>query len=51
MGEDRLDDLGAQGAEYMVAGDMSCLMHLDGIRCRRQRGPKAIHLAEILASR
>jgi len=50
MGEDRLDDLGSQGAEYMVAGDMSCLMHLDGIRSRRKRGPKAIHLAEILAS-
>jgi L-lactate dehydrogenase complex protein LldE len=50
MGEDRVADLESTGAEFMVAGDMSCLMHLDGIRSRQRHGPKAIHLAEILAA-
>jgi L-lactate dehydrogenase complex protein LldE len=49
MGQDRCAQLGATGAEYMTGGDMSCLMHLDGVR-KRSGGPKAIHLAEILAS-
>ena len=49
MGEDRCDQLAAGDAEYMTGNDMSCLMHLDGIRSRRGHGPKAIHLAEILA--
>jgi L-lactate dehydrogenase complex protein LldE len=51
MGQDRCDQLAAGGAEYMTGNDMSCLMHLDGIRRRRNAGPKAIHLAEILACR
>lgn len=51
MGEDRIRDLGREGARYMVAGDMSCLMHLDGISRRQRSGVRAIHLAEILASR
>ncbi len=51
MGEDRIADLEQTGAEFMVAGDMSCLMHLDGIRKRQAHGPKAIHVAEILAAR
>jgi L-lactate dehydrogenase complex protein LldE len=51
MGEDRVKDLAATGAEYMVAGDMSCLMHLDGVSKRQRLGPRAIHLAEILAAR
>jgi L-lactate dehydrogenase complex protein LldE len=50
MGQDRCRALASTGAEYMTATDMSCLMHLDGIR-RRQGGPRAIHLAEILACR
>ncbi len=49
MGHDRCDQLSQQDAEYMTGNDQSCLMHLDGIRKRRGRGPKAIHLAEILA--
>ena len=30
--------------------DVSCLLHLDGIRRREGFGPRAIHLAEILAN-
>ena len=50
MGEDRCADLAATGAEYLTATDVSCLLHLAGIR-RRAGGLKAIHLAEILACR
>ncbi len=51
MGEDRVRQLAATGASYMVANDMSCLMHLDGIASRQRLGCRAIHIAEILAAR
>ncbi len=48
MGKDRLRDHRSGGAEVITAGDMSCLMHLEGI-ARRQRLPvRIMHLAEIL---
>jgi L-lactate dehydrogenase complex protein LldE len=49
MGHDRCNQLSQHDAEYMTGNDQSCLMHLDGIRKRRGFGPRAIHLAEILA--
>jgi L-lactate dehydrogenase complex protein LldE len=51
MGRARLADLAATGAEWVTATDVSCLLHLDGVR-RRGGGatPRAIHLAEILAA-
>ncbi len=59
MGRARLADLAATGAEWIVGTDVSCLLHLDGIRRRAAReaspGPTAIprmlHLAEVLAAR
>lgn len=48
MGTARLDALGAGGAAYVTATDVSCLLHLEGLRRRRGRGPRALHLAEIL---
>jgi L-lactate dehydrogenase complex protein LldE len=51
MGQDRMADFEKSGAEFVTGGDMSCLMHLDGVRARQGHGPKAIHLAEILACR
>jgi L-lactate dehydrogenase complex protein LldE len=51
IGRDKLADLAATGAEYVTATDTSCLLHLDGIRRRIGSGPKAIHVAEILAAR
>lgn len=51
IGRARLADLAATGAEFVTATDVSCLLHLDGIRRRLGEGPKTIHLAEILASR
>lgn len=51
MGNDRIADHQQAGAEVITAGDMSCLMHLDGL-IRRQKKPIAVmHIAEILAGR
>ena len=50
MGKDRVFDHTKQGAEYITAGDMSCLMHLEGILKRQKSDIKIIHIAEILNS-
>ncbi|SDL50250.1 L-lactate dehydrogenase complex protein LldE [Catalinimonas alkaloidigena] len=48
MGKDRLSDHLRHGAEVVTGGDMSCLMHMEGI-LRRQKSPvKVMHIAEIL---
>ncbi len=50
MGKDRVADHVQHGAEYITGGDVSCLMHLEGI-VRRQKNPvQVLHIAEILAS-
>ncbi|HKC59547.1 MAG TPA: (Fe-S)-binding protein [Myxococcales bacterium] len=49
MGRDRVQDHERAGAEVITAGDMSCLMHLQGL-IRRDRKPlRILHLAELLA--
>jgi L-lactate dehydrogenase complex protein LldE len=49
MGQDRIHDHEQNGTEILTAGDMSCLMHLDGL-IRRDRKPiRVMHIAEILA--
>jgi len=50
MGKDRLRDHVENGAEYITASDMSCLMHLDGILRRQKSKVNVIHIAEILNS-
>jgi L-lactate dehydrogenase complex protein LldE len=51
MGQDRIADHERAGAQVLTAGDMSCLMHLEGL-IRRQRKPIAVmHVAQILAGR
>lgn len=50
IGRDRLRRLAATGAEYVAATDVSCLLHLDGLRRRVGEGPRPIHLAQVLAS-
>ena len=50
MGLARLRAFADAGAEYVTSTDVSCLLHLDGIRRREGFGPRAIHLAEILAN-
>jgi len=51
MGLDRIHDHEEHGAQVITAGDMSCLMHLEGL-IRRQKKPLAVmHIAQILAGR
>lgn len=48
MGLDRIHDYLRNGTEILTSGDMSCLMHLDGL-LRRERLPlRVMHIAEIL---
>jgi len=48
MGRDRIDDHRRHGAEVITAGDMSCLMHLEGLIRREQLPLRVKHIAEIL---
>lgn len=50
MGKDRIDDHIKHGAEFITGGDMSCLMHLEGILRRRKSNVQVKHIAEILNS-
>lgn len=47
---DKLDAIGSTAAEYVTAGDASCLMHIGGGLSRTRAHAQPIHLAEILAS-
>lgn len=51
MGTDRIEDFAGCGAEYITSGDMSCLMHLEGILRRQNSAIQTIHIAEILNAR
>jgi L-lactate dehydrogenase complex protein LldE len=48
MGVDRVQDHIAAGSEMMIAGDMSCLMHMQGLIRRRDMPLKVMHIAEVL---
>ncbi|MEP7269519.1 MAG: (Fe-S)-binding protein [Saprospiraceae bacterium] len=48
MGKDKITDSIQSNASYITSGDMSCLMHLDGIIRRNNYPVKVIHMAEIL---
>lgn len=50
MGKDRIIDHVQQEAEFITGGDMSCLMHLEGILRRQKSNVKVKHIAEILNS-
>ena len=50
MGNDKARHVGETGAEILVAGDNSCLMHIGGMLSRQRSGVRVMHLAEILAS-
>ena len=49
MGDDRVNDHVSSGTEVLTAGDMSCLMHLEGIIRRRKIPMRVMHFAEIMA--
>lgn len=48
MGKDRVADHIMNGAQYITAADMSCLMHMEGILKRAKSKVRVIHIAEIL---
>ncbi len=48
MGQDRLQDFQAAGAEVVTSTDMSCLMHLEGLARRQGLPLRFMHVAEIL---
>lgn len=48
MGQDKVRDHSQAGAEYIVSGDMSCLMHQQGCAERLGLGVRFIHIAQIL---
>jgi L-lactate dehydrogenase complex protein LldE len=50
MGSDKARHVRDTGAEVLVAGDSSCLMHIGGLLQRQQAGVRTMHLAEILAA-
>lgn len=50
MVTDKAANVVASGAEYVVAGDSSCLMNIGGKLARDGASPRPIHLAQILAS-
>ena len=48
MGKDRIADHRAAGAQVITSGDMSCLMHLEGLIKRQSDPLPVLHIAEIL---
>ena len=50
MGSDKARHVQATGAEVLVAGDNSCLMHIGGLLSRQRSGVRVMHLADVLAT-
>lgn len=48
MGQDKVRDHLGAGAEYIVSGDMSCLMHQQGCADRLQLKVGFLHVAQVL---
>lgn len=51
MGRDRIADHLIAESEVIVAGDMSCLMHLDGLIRRARQPIQVMHIAQVLMGR
>jgi L-lactate dehydrogenase complex protein LldE len=48
MGKDRIQEHEQNQVEILTGGDMSCLMHLEGILKRKKSKVRVMHIAEIL---
>lgn len=48
MGRLKLDNVLAQKPDYLISGDMSCMMHLGGLAEKDGRPVKTRHIAQIL---
>ncbi|MBX9600353.1 MAG: (Fe-S)-binding protein [Bryobacteraceae bacterium] len=51
MVRSKVDSILASGADAVVSTDVSCLMHIEGAMRRGGHPMRAVHLAEVLASR
>lgn len=50
MGEQKVENALATGAEYLISTDHSCLMHLQGYINQKGYNLKTMHIADVLAS-
>ena len=50
MGEQKVENALATGADYLISTDISCLMHLQGYIKQKDYSLKTMHLADVLAS-
>jgi len=50
MGEQKVENALATGAEYLISTDASCLMHLQGYIDGKKYNLKTMHIADVLAS-
>ena len=50
MAEQKIENVEATEANFLVSTDISCLMHLDGYIKKNQKPIKIMHLADVLAS-
>ncbi len=50
MGEQKVENALATGAQYLISTDMSCLMHLQGYIKHKGYGLQTLHLADVLAN-
>jgi L-lactate dehydrogenase complex protein LldE len=50
MGEQKVENALATGAEYLISTDVSCLMHLQGYIDGKKYNMKTMHIADVLAS-
>jgi L-lactate dehydrogenase complex protein LldE len=50
MGEQKVENALATGAQYLISTDHSCLMHLQGYIKNKGYDLKAMHLADVLAN-
>lgn len=50
MGQDKVKNHMATGAEYITGGDNSCLMHMEGVINREKLPIKTVHVVQILTS-
>lgn len=48
MGRLKLDNIRTASPDFIVSGDMSCLMHLGGLAEREGRPVKTLHFAQVL---
>src|SRR5688500_5204253 len=50
MGEQKVENALATGADYLISTDLSCLMHLDGYIKNKGYKIQSMHIADVLAS-